>query len=469
VAVTVELRGAGDLLLRSLVAEGWPQLVRALAEHDASLPRFVAREFEAYLDCGDPASGFAWLTCADCVHHRLVLFSCKTRGFCPSCAGCRMADRAAWWVDRVIPWVPTRQFVWTVPWRLRPLLGRRPKLALGVLRIALGRIEAWYRRATGRSAGRSGAVTAMQRFGSALNFNLHFHIVHLDGVFDRRPDGRLGFTAARPDTVDVEVLVVDISRACERWLRRHGGVVDDEDVGPSATEDDVQAQLQLASQASRVALGEEAGARVRRVQVLGGREIPMGPRCAGYEGYTLHANVSFAAGDRKGLERLCRYVLRPPLATGRLERLPEGRVRVGMKRTWSDGTTAIDLSPLELCEKLAALVPPPRANQVVYAGVLAANASWRAEVVPKVPSSTAAEAVARAARRLVKRAAGMPGVPTPERPASWAELLHRVFGVDGWACPECGKAMVLRTVVVGPIVSGRVVRSLLRSRGPPAG
>lgn len=258
-------------------------------------------------------------------------------------------------------------------------------------------------------------------------------------------------------------------RACTRWLRRHGGVDEDDEGEASADRDEVQAQLQLSPQAGRVALGEEAGARVRRVQVRGGREVPMGPRCAGHEGYTLHANVSFGAGDRKGLERLCRYVLRPPLATGRLERLPEGRVRVGMKRTWSDGTTAIDLSPLELCERLAALVPPPRANQVVYAGVLAGNASWRAKVVPKVPTSTAAEEAARAARRLVKRAAGRPVVPAPERPASWAELLRRVFGVDGWQCPQCGKAMVLRTVVVGPIGSRKVVRSLLRSRGPPTG
>jgi hypothetical protein len=111
-------------------------------------------------------------------------------------------------------------------------------------------------------------------------------------------------------------------------------------------------------------------------------------------------------------------------------------VRRVLTVTWSDGTSALDLSPLELCEKLAALVPPPRANQVVYAGVLAGNASWRAEVVPKVPTSTAAEAAARAARRLVKRAAGAP-VRSPERPASWAEILRRMFGLDGWSCPRC--------------------------------
>jgi hypothetical protein len=82
----------------------------------------------------------------------------------------------------------------------------------------------------------------------------------------------------------------------------------------------------------------------------------------------VHANVSLAAQDRSGLERLCRYILRPPLGVDRIERLADGRVRVGM---WSDRTSAIELSPLELTEKLAALVPPFRANQLLYAGVLA--------------------------------------------------------------------------------------------------
>ena len=114
VAVTVELRGEGDAQLRAIVREGFPLLVRALAGHDRVLPRHVEREFSAYLGCGDPSAGFAWLECEDCTHHRLVLFSCKTRGFCPSCAGRRMAERAAHLVDRVIPQVATRQWVLTV-------------------------------------------------------------------------------------------------------------------------------------------------------------------------------------------------------------------------------------------------------------------------------------------------------------------------------------------------------------------
>ena len=104
-----------------------------------------------------------------------------------------MAERAAHWVDRVIPWVGTRQFVLTIPWKRRWLLARRSDLADGVLAIALRCISRWYRRVTGRPAGTSGSVTAIQRFGSALNLNLHFHIIHLDGVYDRGADGQLRF------------------------------------------------------------------------------------------------------------------------------------------------------------------------------------------------------------------------------------------------------------------------------------
>ena len=97
-----------------------------------------------------------------------------------------------------------------------------------------------------------------------------------------------------------------------------------------------------------------------------------------------HARVCVRAGDREGLERLARYVLRGPLAKERIERRGE-KVAIGLRREWSDGSSEILLSPAELCEKLAALVPRPRTNGVLYPVIFAANQRWRAEVVPKPP------------------------------------------------------------------------------------
>ena len=83
------------------------------------LPRFVEQEFREFLTCGVLAHGFTRLRCADCTFERLVPFSCKRRGFCPSCGGRRMAERAAYLVDEVLPQVPVRQWVLTLPYRLR--------------------------------------------------------------------------------------------------------------------------------------------------------------------------------------------------------------------------------------------------------------------------------------------------------------------------------------------------------------
>ena len=124
-------------------------------------------------------------------------------------------------------------------------------------------------------------MTAIQRFGSALNLDLHFHIVHLDGVFDRGGDDALRFFQHAPTTEDIEGLVVEIGLACERWLARRGFAGEAED---SVEDDDAQGVLQLASLGGTVATGERAGKRVRKVVLLGGKELALGPRCAGFDG-----------------------------------------------------------------------------------------------------------------------------------------------------------------------------------------
>jgi hypothetical protein len=77
------------------------------------LPRFVEQEFRDFLTCGSLAAGFARFRCANCRFDRLVAFSCKGRGFCPSCGGRRTTERAAHLVDHVLPHVPVRQPGWS--------------------------------------------------------------------------------------------------------------------------------------------------------------------------------------------------------------------------------------------------------------------------------------------------------------------------------------------------------------------
>jgi hypothetical protein len=89
-----------------------------------------------------------------------------------------------------------------------------------------------------------------------------------------------------------------------------------------------------------------------------------------------------SAGARDRLERLCRYALRPPLAQDRLQRMPDGQAVLELRRRWTDGTTHLLFDPVELLERLAALIPRPRINLVLYHGVLAPHSGWRTRVVP---------------------------------------------------------------------------------------
>ncbi len=140
----------------------------------------------------------------------------------------------------------------------------------------------------------------------------------------------------------------------------------------------------------------------------------------------LHAATRIVATDRRRLERLCRYVIRPPIASGRLRFADAETLVFSLKTHWADGTCQLLLSPQELLEKLAALVPPPRLNLVRYHGVLAPACPDRAKIVPG-PSA------------LTQTAGCEHGAPSGRRVhrVSRAKLLARVFQYDVRVCPSC--------------------------------
>src|SRR5204862_4872119 len=139
------------------------------------------------------------------------------------------------------------------------------------------------------------------------------------------------------------------------------------------------------------------------------------------------------ANDRDGLERMARYLARPPLATDRLTQLEDGRLEVQLKRPWRDGTTAFRYSPHELVERLIGLVPRPRAHLARYHGVLAPAFAARAEIVPSPEAEPDEIGACPAARN------APPGSEPPKRPGRfpWASLIWRVFLEDILACARC--------------------------------
>jgi hypothetical protein len=149
-----------------------------------------------------------------------------------------------------------------------------------------------------------------------------------------------------------------------------------------------------------------------------------GPLCYASRGFSLHAATTVEAGDRAALERLCKYVARPPLAAGRLTQVSDELLSFQLKTPWSDGTTAILLSPLELIEKISALVPPPRRNMVRYFGVLAPHAKDREKIVPTKPVEEQPDSEQGSAPRNYR--------------LSWSALIARTFNLELERCSICG-------------------------------
>ena len=133
-----------------------------------------------------------------------------------------MAETAADLVDNILPRVPVRQWVLSFPIPLRSLFAVHRALLTPVLRIIHRAIHRFLIQQTRvkRNAANTGAITLIQRFGSAANLNIHFHILFLDGVYVTT-GGRLTFHRVPPPTLAaLEALVRVISARVGRALER---------------------------------------------------------------------------------------------------------------------------------------------------------------------------------------------------------------------------------------------------------
>ena len=160
------------------------------------MPAHIELEYRLYLDCGLLARGFARARRSACGHDWLIALSCKGRGLCPSCNARRMAEVAAHLVGHVLPRLPVRQWMLSVPKRLRYHLERDTGLAGRVLRVFLRAVESTLRGPEMAAGGRMGAVTFVRRFGSALN--PHYHCCALDNP----GHDRCGQPRLHPGTAD---------------------------------------------------------------------------------------------------------------------------------------------------------------------------------------------------------------------------------------------------------------------------
>ncbi|MBK9522268.1 MAG: transposase [Rhodocyclaceae bacterium] len=325
----------------------------ASGEFGAAPPGYVERTFRRYLECGILAHGFARAYCDTCQHDLLIAYSCKGRGVCPSCNTRRMVETAAHFVDHVFPPVPVRQWVLAVPKRLRYFLQTDAALQGAVLRIFLSEVERALRQHSGGRAAtaRIGAVAFIHRFGSSLNAHVHFHCCVMDGVFE---------PSANADDLDTEDAPIATFHAAYQL----------DALAIQAVQ--TRTRKRILRTFVRRGLIDQADAKEMAQWEHGG-------------GFSVDASVCIEGNDRAGLERLLRYCARPPFALEHLHQHDAEHVVYHNPKPHQGGSRELVLTPLELIDKIGAVIPPPRTHGHRYYGVLAPNAPMRAAVTALAP------------------------------------------------------------------------------------
>ena len=378
----------------------------------------VAQVVAKFLDCGVLEAGFARVRCDECKAEFLLAFSCKCRYFCPSCHAKRLAVWSLWLEDELLAPVPHRQFVFSLPKRLRPYFLRRRRLLGDLARITAATTTAFVRATLGEPDLSVGIVLSIQTHGSLVNWQPHIHALVTDGGF--RPDG--SFVPLSVHAADV--LTEAFRRAVLKLF------VDRELFEPEVAQ-----------------------------SMLGWL----------HAGFSVDDSVWLDQDDTASHLRLARYCARNPVSLERLEyRADAGEVgEVIYTSDKAAGPTAgcHTFDPLEFIARLVAHIPDKGQVLQRYYGYYAnrtrgerrkaaeaAAAEGRSPVDAEVPIAEPEEISGREARR------------------RWAELLQRIFEVDPLECPACGGRMRIMAFILTPRVIDCILRHLReKGKDPRAG
>jgi len=356
-----------------------------------------------------------------------------------------MAQTAANLADHVLPHQPYRQWVLSLPYPLRFLAAREPEVLSVTLAIAQKIIQSFITADLAHSdqVARTGGIAVVQRFGSALNLNPHFHILMLDGYYHQDDHGKLRFIQSKTPSKDqIQTVCIKIAQAVAKKLEKMGYLVSDLAHGHYLSDQDVDllGDLQSHSITYRIAVGPRRGQKVFQLQLLPPSDEPVHGShdpCANYAGFNLHAGLKIGSKRRDKLDKLCRYISRPPLAHARLSMTENDKVSYRLKTPFRNGATHVIFETEDFIAKLAALVPPPRANLIRYFGVFAPASPIRRDIVPKPIQSENPKQGGGGKRVSGKHSNYIP----------WAELLKRVFRIDVEKCSRCGAKVKVVAVI----------------------
>jgi hypothetical protein len=450
-------RSTQDCDAVAIVREHWPAFRDRLEMHAGPLPAFVRDELEAFATCGHFERGFLVVQCRRCGDSLRVPFACKSRGICPSCMGRRMCETAALLVDHRLPAVPWRQWVLSFEGSMAVRLGYDKRLLTLVCQRFAKRVMQTLRRQAKLEHGLAtqstlypGVLIVVQRFRADLGLFVHLHALATEGCFEAVGNDDVRFMPIE------QLSQTELVRVLEQLRTDLDEHLDDEGEPPDEA---VAACVQLGL----------PGAPLRPALL---EPPPPAPMLASGFGRQRHAAVTVDGRDRKRLERVCRYLLRPAFAHDAVQRTPDGQVRVHFKRPNKAGATYAQMSPDKFLARLCALVPPPGAHTILYYGVLAGRHTLRSRVVPDTHAH--GQEPKQLALFLPRNDHELAAITKPlrdehlrDRPPtrlSWMQLLARVFKIDISVCRRCQGPMRIVRAVTDP---DEIAAELHGARAPP--
>jgi len=349
-----------------------------------------------FMKCGDLREGFARVRCDDCGHDMFVSFSCKVRCFCPSCHQKRILELSMHVREEVFATVPHRQFVFTIPKRLRiyfrfnrELLGHLPKIAYELIREV-------YHAVLGRDDAVPGMAAAVQTFGELAHWHPHVHAIASDGVF--APDG--SFITLPPLAVEPFLKL---------WEHKVFKLLLDE--------------------------GRITAETVEQM------------RTWQHSGFSVDKSVLIAATDRDALERLVQYIARCPFSLDRIlkitpsghvvykaehdscRRFPEpasGDLRAGVNRNFQV------FDPLDFLAEVTQHIPNTGEHTIRYYG-------WYSNKSRGMRAKLAAMGKKIEVVVDIEEEEDTPFLKLCR--SRWAALIKKVYEVDPLKCPKCGGQM----------------------------
>jgi hypothetical protein len=281
-----------------------------------------------YLDCGLFENGFARIQCPECRCEYLLAFSCKTRELCPSCAAKRAAATAALLREEVLEEVAHAQWVLTMPKMLRPYLLHHRELLGGLARATWETVRELMVAATADPELQPGMVAAVQTAGDLGRWHPHVHALVSRGGWTREGE----------------------------WV-------------PVPYVDEHAAELVFRHRVISLLQEEGLLSEQRTALLLSWRNT----------GFSVHTRVRVGPEDGAAVERLARYIMRPPVSLERMEWAGAGpvryRARLGHASGRGQGREAEEvLDPTEFLARVLMHVPEPRRHLVRYYGAYS-NAS----------------------------------------------------------------------------------------------